>query len=121
MEILYTFSEGEDGYLPGSGVVIGPGRTLYGTTVTGGSAGAGTVYALAAPATPGGAWTETVLYSFLGDTDGSAPTWSPVIGSGGVLYGATNSGGIANDGTVFSLTPPVSPGGAWTHAVLYHF
>jgi uncharacterized repeat protein (TIGR03803 family) len=121
MEILYTFREGNDGSRPGSGVVIGSGRTLYGTTLTGGSGNAGTVYAMAPPATPGGAWTETVLYSFMGGADGSEPQWSPVIGGGGVLYGVTSGGGSANGGTVFSLTPPASSGGAWTHAILYNF
>jgi uncharacterized repeat protein (TIGR03803 family) len=121
MGLLYTFSEGDDGYLPGSGVVIGSGGTLYGTTVTGGSSDAGTVYALTPPAVAGGSWTETVLYSFMGGADGFEPIWTPVIGSGGVLYGTTSGGGSANGGTVFSLTPPASAGGSWTHAVLYNF
>jgi len=44
-----------------------------------------------------------------------------VIGSGGVLYGVTQSGGSTNNGTVFSLTPPKSTGGPWTEAVLDNF
>jgi uncharacterized repeat protein (TIGR03803 family) len=36
----------------------------------------------------------------------------PAAGSGGVLYGSTSAGGPSNYGTVFSLSPPVSPGGA---------
>jgi uncharacterized repeat protein (TIGR03803 family) len=53
------------------------------------------------------------------------PVGGLVIGSGGVLYGATQGGGnnACNEGcgTVFSLTPPTSLGGQWTEAVLYSF
>jgi uncharacterized repeat protein (TIGR03803 family) len=43
------------------------------------------------------------------------------IGAGGVLYGTTQRGGTANNGTVFSLTPPAVPGGIWAEAVLHSF
>lgn len=101
---------------------------LYGTTFDGGTGAycsdsvleCGVVFSLAPPATPGGPWTETVLYTFSGASDGSNPG-SVVIGSGGVLYGTTSAGGSAGLGTVFSLTPPASPGGAWTETVLHSF
>jgi uncharacterized protein (TIGR03437 family) len=41
-----------------------------------------------------------------------------------VLYGATTSQctpSVTCDGTVFSLTPPLNPGGAWTEATLHNF
>jgi hypothetical protein len=46
-----------------------------------------------------------------------------------VLYGTTELGGtgtctgqgISACGTVFSLAPPNSAGGVWTHTVLYSF
>jgi hypothetical protein len=38
-----------------------------------------------------------------------------------VLYGTTEGDGVATFGTVFELTPPVVPGGAWTESVLYNF
>ena len=44
-----------------------------------------------------------------------------VIGSSGVLYGTTDYGGTSTNGTVFSLTPPTSPGGSWIKAVLHNF
>jgi uncharacterized repeat protein (TIGR03803 family) len=43
------------------------------------------------------------------------------IGDGGVLYGTTEAGGTASSGTVFSLTPPATPGGVWTETVLHSF
>ena len=48
---------------------------------------------------------ETVLYSFLGGTDGSNPQNSPVVlDASGNLYGTTENGGDSNfDGTVFKV------------------
>ncbi|HXM44978.1 MAG TPA: choice-of-anchor tandem repeat GloVer-containing protein [Bryobacteraceae bacterium] len=128
--LLHEFSGAPgDGQAPNS-VVVGSGGVLYGTTQYGGSGpcndvhpGCGTVFSLAPPSTPGGPWTETVLYNFAGaPNDGSGPTANLVVGSGGVLYGTTASGGSNyNSGTAFSLTPPSSPGDAWTENVLYNF
>lgn len=38
-----------------------------------------------------------------------------------MLYGVTLNGGDYNGGTVFSLTPPSSPGGNWNQTVLHSF
>jgi hypothetical protein len=43
-----------------------------------------------------------------------------VIGACGVLYGTTWLDG-SGSGTVFQLTPPASPGGAWTETTPYSF
>jgi uncharacterized repeat protein (TIGR03803 family) len=121
--VLHRFAAGEtDGCYPGAGVT-GSGGVLYGTTEDCGSAGYGTVFMLAPPAIPGGAWTETVLYSFgaTNDADGSCPFTGVVIGGDGVLYGTTAYGGSSGYGTVYSLTPPASAGGPWTEAVLHDF
>jgi uncharacterized repeat protein (TIGR03803 family) len=77
------------------------------------------------PASPGGSWTQTVLYQFAGGAF-SAQLGQLVVGpstaSGQpVLYGVTNAAGSANLGTIYSLTPPGSPDGVWTEAVLYNF
>lgn len=80
------------------------------------------VFSLTPPTDPGGTWTEAVLCSFTGiNGDGDGPEPGVVIGKGGVLYGTTVGGGTSNYGTVFSLTPPSSPGGAWTKTILYSF
>src|SRR5580698_7580810 len=47
---LYSFS-GSDGANPEARVIIGPDGNLYGTTVTGGAYGQGTVFKLTPPAT----------------------------------------------------------------------
>ena len=124
---LHTFVNGaSDGIVP-QGVAVGSGGVIYGTTARGGASGYGTVFSLTPPAVGlSGAWTETVLYSFTGRSDGGGPL-SVAIGKDGVLYGTTAAGGTGTAtcaggcGTVFSLTPPASAGGAWTKATLYRF
>src|SRR5215831_10160160 len=56
------------------------------------------------------AQTLTVLYSFTGKQDGSAPSAELVLGKNGNLYGTTSSGGSTSNcqygcGTVFEVTP----------------
>ena len=121
LRTLYNFTGGSGGGNPFASVVIGSDGVLYGTT-DGGTTSNGTVFSLTPPASPGGAWTEAVLHSFAGaPNDGANPFAPVVIGHGGVLYGTTNVGGTSNNGTVFSLTPPASAGGAWTETVLHSF
>lgn len=115
---LYSFgSHPHDGAGP-RGIAVGSGGVLYGTTYAGGL-NVGTVFALAPPASPGGAWTEAVLFRFNG-ADGGLPEGTVTIGGGGVLYGTTQTGGEPQgQGTVYSLSPPASPGDPWTERVLY--
>jgi uncharacterized repeat protein (TIGR03803 family) len=94
---------------------------LYGTTELRGLSGLGTVFSLTPPTAPGGAWTETTLHTFAGGADGGAPAAILAIDSHGVLYGTTDFGGASDRGTVFSMTPPASPGGTWSETVLYSF
>lgn len=119
--VLYNFMGGSDGANPAGGLVIGSGGTLYGTTTSGGASNAGTVFEL----TPGvgGAWTESVIYNFVSPGFGSSPNpvGTLVAGGNGVLYGVTEFGGAASAGTVFQLTPPPVPGGAWSQTFVYEF
>jgi uncharacterized repeat protein (TIGR03803 family) len=127
---LYTFTgQNGDGANPTAGLAMAPNGTLYGTTYYGGAAGYGTVFELTPPTLPGGVWSETVLYSFMGHGDGALPSAALTIGQGGALYGTTFGGGtggcLVNStpgcGTVFRLTPPTAPGGSWTETVLHSF
>jgi uncharacterized repeat protein (TIGR03803 family) len=120
--VLYRFTGGSDGYGPIGGVIYS-GGVLYGTTDEGGTSGRGTVFKLAPPTSPGGAWTETVLYSFgnNGGNDGASPFSSLVIDKNGVLYGTTYVGGSSDLGTVYGLAPPASPSGSWTETVIHSF
>ncbi|HTZ70252.1 MAG TPA: choice-of-anchor tandem repeat GloVer-containing protein [Acetobacteraceae bacterium] len=75
------------------------GRTLYGTTASGGTNGYGMAYSLN-PATS----VQSVLYSFQGGSDAANPERG-LINVRGTLYGASYSGGANGAGTVFTLNP----------------
>jgi uncharacterized repeat protein (TIGR03803 family) len=128
--VLYSFCPtGEyfnctDGNFPNA-VIQDAAGNLYGTTFYGG-AGLGVVFKLAPPAQEGGAWTESVLYSFTGGADGGLPYASVIQDAAGNLYGTTSVGGdqcslLGTCGVVFKLAPPAQEGGAWTETVLYSF
>jgi len=71
--IVHMFTGGSDGYYPLSGVPADAKGNLYGTTLSGGAFGFGTVFEVSPPAAPGGTWTESILYSFGGAPDGEYP------------------------------------------------
>ena len=132
--VLYSFdSQKGDGIFPYGGLVAGAHGEIYGTTTSGGSYGYGNVFELAPPASPGGAWTEKVLYEFCAQpncADGGDPQTGLTMGTDGVLYGTAGGGTYAGCvggppgggcGTVFALTPPASQGGFWSESVLYSF
>ncbi len=95
---LYSFAGGADGSRPYAGVVIDKAGNLFGTTSSGGTFNAGTVYRLA----PDG--TETVLHSFGGTGDGASPFATLTADQSGNLYGVTTKGGHGG-GTLFMVTP----------------
>ena len=97
--VLYSFTGGDDGDSPQSGVTRDSAGNLYGTTYRGGAAGAGVVYKLDT------AGNETVLHSFTGGADGSTPYAGVILDSAGNLYGTTFYGGKYSGGVVFKLTP----------------
>lgn len=70
-----------------------------------------------------GTWTESILYTFQGGTDGGFPT-ALVLDGGGNLFGTSFSGGAGRSscvcGTVFELSPPQS-GTTWQKTILYSF
>ncbi len=117
--VLYTFGVGA-GNIPDGAVLIGPSGTLY-TTTQGYAIPGGTAVALTPPATPVGAWTESVMYSFAGAA-GSNP-FAGLVAEGGTLYGTDYYEGdeYCQCGVVFQLTPPRSSGGTWTETTIHTF
>jgi len=118
---IYSFQDSPDGRLPQGNLVVDAAGNLYGTTVYGGAnksgcnrLGCGTVFKLSPP-TNGGTWTETVLYSFTGGSDGSNPQAGVILDSAGNLFGTTKGGG----GVVFELT--AGQGDQWAETILYSF
>lgn len=125
--VLYSFQSGSDGSGPAA-LRLDSAGDLIGATFWGGggscafdgSPGCGTVFKLTHPAQEGGAWTESILYSFSGP-DGDSPN-SLIFGPAGSLIGTTSLGGLAcGCGVVFELTPPSETGGLWTQSLLYEF
>lgn len=121
--VLYTFTGGSDGGNPEAPLISDESGALYSTTTNGGTYGQGIVFKLAPPAVAGGAWTETVLYTFTGGSDGAMPPQGAglIFDSSGALYGTTYAGGAYGFGTVFKLAPPARAGDPWTEIVLYSF
>jgi uncharacterized repeat protein (TIGR03803 family) len=115
---LYAFSGGSDGASPVAGLIFDHNGNLYGTTLLGGAANFGTVFELTPNAS--GKWTETVLYSFTGGSDGGSPAASLIFDQKGNLYGTTETGGAPTGyGVVFKLA--LKKNGAWTESVLLNF
>ena len=115
---LYAFKDTPDGALPYGGLVFDKRGNLYGTTYYAGANDLGTVYKLTHK---NGIWTERVLYSFKGGTDGASPISSLVSDAAGNLYGTTSEGGAASCGcgVIFKLTPGAN--GKWTESIAYRF
>jgi hypothetical protein len=132
--VLHSFTNvNGDGALPLAGLIFDASGALYGTTAYGGgtNCACGTVFKLTPPSPGGGPWTETVLHSFIGGSDGSEPLAGLIFDASGALYGTTlNGGGSGTNcaastggcGTVFKLTPTTTTTGTtWTESVLYSF
>lgn len=142
--VLHSFTGGQDGKTPYTGLTIAPSGTLYGTTAFGGYTGAdceaggpggcGVIFKLAHA---GSGWAFYPLYQFRGypTGDGAMPFGRVTIGPEGALYGTTAYGGLEGDcgehynepgcGTVFKLTPPAnictSFSCPWNETQLYAF
>ncbi|HSY90322.1 MAG TPA: choice-of-anchor D domain-containing protein [Candidatus Binatus sp.] len=122
---LYNFcsqTNCTDGSGPSGSLIQGSNGNFYGTTISGGKYGQGTIFKVTTTGT------LTTLYSFcaIGSdcTDGAQPGAGVIVGSDGNFYGTTIGGGIAGTydecggannlggapaiftcGTVFKLTP----------------
>ncbi|MGO9085676.1 MAG: choice-of-anchor tandem repeat GloVer-containing protein [Candidatus Sulfotelmatobacter sp.] len=116
-KILYNFTGAADGSTPFSSLILDTSGNLYGTTTAGGASGNGNVFKLTKNSD--GTWTESVLYSFAGGTDGATPYVGVTFDASSNLYGTTRYGGSSSAGTVFQLVP--NSNGTWTESVLYSF
>lgn len=118
---LYTFTDPGTGAFPNYGnLLMDADGNLYGATLQGGSFvncqfGCGVVYKLTKN---GDGYTQSVLYTFSGQSDGSGPQSGLAMDASGNLYGTTALGGTSNYGTVFKLT---KNGDTYSQSVLYSF
>lgn len=128
--VLYTFNGGADGSEPWGNLTFDSSGNLYGTASIGGNLscgpyGCGVVFKLT-PAEQG-PWTESVLYTFNGGSDGGWPYSDVTFDSHGNLYGTTLYGGdlsvscytTPGCGVVYQLAPTLS--GPWTETALHAF
>ena len=96
---LFTF-HGDAGGIDPNGVTRGNGGVLFGTTSSGGNAGAGVLFKL----TPNGTgYTEHILHNFTGAKgDGRFPGGNVLV-IGDTIYGTTTTGGSGPCGTIFKI------------------
>ncbi len=107
--ILHSFGDGtvpSDGFYPQAGLIQGTDGNFYGTTESGGSVDAGTIFRI----TPQGS--ETILHNFADGevpNDGTDPIAPLALGTDGNLYGTTEYGGTNYNGTIFQLQIKLAP------------
>ena len=100
--VQHTFLNQPDGSTPTADLYQDAKGTFWGTTTLGGSSNLGTIFELYPDRVIVDRWHYLEDYSFTGGTnDGANPQSSLTADSTGALYGTTNSGGSANEGTVF--------------------
>ncbi len=137
---LYNFQGGNDGYVPSGNLVFDNQGNIYGATQFGGGKGTacniiyggqcGTVFKLSPPKQKGGKWTEKILHSFAGGTDGASPNGGLIFDKQGAVYGTTYFGGYEGKfcnggvggtgcGSIYALRPTVE--GTWAEKVLHRF
>jgi uncharacterized repeat protein (TIGR03803 family) len=117
--LVHSFNaNGSDGANPANSLIVDGSGNLYGTTVAGGTGGAGTVFELESDGS--GGFTELVLHSFSNNgVDGAAPWSTLLLDSSGNLLGTTTAGGAYGCGTVFELIPQSDL--TWSESVLHSF
>lgn len=121
-KVIHEFGQPNDGAFPFDAVTGDSSGNLFGVTFQGPQSqecsglGCGTVFKLAPNAD--GTWTETILYEFMGGSDGFQPVDSVVLDAKGNVYGSTQ--GIYPDvGTVFELVRNTD--GTFTKHTLHSF
>jgi uncharacterized repeat protein (TIGR03803 family) len=93
LNTLCIFSGGFAAEGPAGNLVMDAAGNLYGTTVSDGMYGQGTVFKASQA---GGVWTCATLHDFTGGADGGAPLDGLAMDASGNLYGTTYQGGTGS-------------------------
>ena len=115
--VIYSFSDADGGNQQKAGLAFDAAGNLYGFTQVGDVTCCGVVYRL--KPNNDGSWSEDIIYTFTGGSDGGYPIDYPVFDSAGNLYGETIHGGAHDCGAVFELTP--NAGGDWSETIVHSF
>lgn len=99
---LHSFSGDSDGSAPRAALRQGADGNFYGTTVTGGDYGKGTVFAVS----PDGA---LVTLAHFNGYNGANPQAALVEDADGIFYGTTQNGGASGCGTIFRFNISSAP------------
>lgn len=116
--IVHVFLGSTDAAQPGFGVIMDSAGNLYGAAGGGCIEECNGVIFKLAP-NSSGTYTESILYTFLGGTDGGFPQGLVLDRAGNLLGTSASGGNICDCGTVFELSP--SGNGTWQKNVLYSF
>ena len=92
LDTLYSFAGSANGFEPFAGLAQTPDGNFYGTALSGGANGDGTVFRM----TTNGV--VSLVHSFNYTTDGATPYSALTLGTNGSLYGATFDGGNSGSG-----------------------
>jgi uncharacterized repeat protein (TIGR03803 family) len=98
--MLRKFAGTPDGANPYGALLQANDGAIYGTTMSGGTNSAGTIFKLN---TDGTGYNVIKSFQDIGTSDGSRPYAGLIQGTDGVLYGTTSVGGTASRGTVFKV------------------
>ncbi len=112
--VIYSFANGNDGYYPVAGLTEDANGVFYGTLAGGGNnySGSGLVFSLTPDSGTPPNYTESILTTFTGGSNGASP-YAGVTWADGALYGTTLNGGDGDGGVIFGLKPPSKAGGTW--------
>lgn len=98
--VIYAFKGPQDGASPSGKLIQGSDGMLYGVTRRGGLDDAGTVFKIDIDGRQ-----LQVLWQFgFEPSSGAHPVGGVIQGTDGMLYGTASSGGLFDDGTIFSLS-----------------
>jgi uncharacterized repeat protein (TIGR03803 family) len=112
---LYSFTDGTDGAIPLTGLVLDSSGNAYGTTQYGGDTSCGPPNGCGVVFRVDRTGKETALHAFTGGNDGALPSSGLIGDVNGNLYGTTRSGGAYNYGTLFKIEK------SGAESVLYSF
>ena len=113
--ILHRFTNGADGGHPFDTLLQGSDGALYGTAESGGTVDGGLLFKMDK------AGNETVLYNFLGGSDGFGPFGNVIRDAGGNFFGTTEFGGTSCTNTTYGCGTVFEYNANGTETILYRF